>query len=123
MVLQPKKQASYWSSEGINLTSEPELMNISKKLQLEAEPKLPIEGLYQHFMRLCSPDSGGLLNKTAFTKCLGIGSCTPFMERIYMLMDLNQSGEVDFKEYLCAAINFCVLQAEDLRFVFTLTAS
>lgn len=96
------------------LERAPELRPIATKLELEtALPMLEVDDVHTDFVRICPLGTGGLMSQTAFGKLLGIGDMTPFMVNIFRLFDLNESGEIDFNEFLYAAYNFCPLQDDE----------
>ena len=136
------------------LKRAPELQPLSVKLELERKPYLKIDEIHQQFLRcgltdLCAcyrtgcrigASPRGNISYAEFVIALGIGE-TPLLEkselchllidlipshvvRVFKLLDLNESGHIDFLEYLSGCWNLCVLEDNDnvFRFLFQLYA-
>ena len=78
-----------------------------------------IQKLYNIF-RICDASEDGLISDIEVMVLLGMGN-TPFMERVFRIFDTDNSGELDFKEFVLAVYNYCTLGKEFLPyFAFSL---
>lgn len=80
-----------------------------KALQL---PLVDIERLYKVFMRI-DVDNSGKVDLLELLNFLDVDR-TKFSERVFSIMDEDQSGQINFYEFVMAVWNYCTLSDDAL---------
>ncbi|TMW55220.1 hypothetical protein Poli38472_013111 [Pythium oligandrum] len=76
-----------------------------------------LKSLYAKFLK-CDKDKGGTIDRAEFYKSIDEKD-SEFGDAIFALIDEDNSGQLDFSEYVEALGKFCVLSKEDmLKFCF-----
>lgn len=92
------------------------MLNTIVKLKLKDED---LRALYAKFLK-CDKDKGGTINRAEFYKSIDEKD-SDFGDAIFALIDEDNSGELDFSEYVDALAKFCLLSKEDmLKFCFNI---
>lgn len=95
----------------------PDLLPITTQLELETrKPFLRLDDLHEHFLSMAKENGevGGVLGFESFAKRILLhGTATPLILQVFQLIDLNESGAIDFMEFLHSSWTLCLLQDND----------
>ena len=89
------------------LCHSPQFVKWNEMFEALQFQKQEIRQLYQHFSK-ADLDGGGTIDLTELLSIIELER-TPFTERVFSIFDEDNSGKIDFGEFVLALWNFCTL--------------